>query len=72
MIEIQVSKEMWAEWVRNPVTNAFFKDVRDLREQIKEEIARGYHKDNFERAIGKAQAFQDILNTTFVEDSPND
>lgn len=65
MQEIQVNKEMWTEWVRNPVTNLVFKTIRERREQIKENLAVGYYGDNYQEAVGVCRGLKDILDVSY-------
>ena len=69
MLEINVTREMWAEWSQNPVTKLFFKSVKNQRESLKELIAYGKFDDKeLTSAISRCQTLQDILNTEFEEE----
>jgi len=62
MIERVVTSEMWLDWKKHPVTNAFMREITLRRENLKEDMARGGFGDKFERAIGAALALSDVLN----------
>lgn len=65
MIEMQVTREMWEEWKRNPVTNAFMREVTFRRENIKEQMAQNRFETNWQQAVGAAIALADVLNIEF-------
>lgn len=65
MIEMQVTKEMWEEWKRNPVTNAFMREVAFRRENVKEQMAQNRFETNWQQAVGAAMALADVLNIEF-------
>jgi len=67
MIEINVSKEMWAEWKENPVTKMFFRDIALKREQIKEEMAQGRYSEDYKAAVASCTILASLLNVEFVE-----
>ena len=68
MIEINVSKEMYAEWRENPVTKAFFRGCFERREGIKEMIAQGRYPSEVQNAIARCQELESVLNTEFKGD----
>lgn len=70
MIEINVSKEMWAEWKESPVSKAFFRSIFERREQLKEFIAVGGAKEDVGSYIAKCQELKAVLDTEF-EDNPS-
>lgn len=73
MIESKVSKEMWQEWTKNPVTNAFMNEIRLRRENVKEYIANnGAKGEELQQCIGATRALADILNIEYQGDSEND
>lgn len=61
-----VSKEMWIDWKRNPVTMDFLGALNDKREQIKEGIAEG-QSGNVDLDIGRSQGLKDALKYALVE-----
>lgn len=65
MLEMQVTREMWEEWKRNPVTNAFMREIVFRRENIKEQMAQNRYSDNWAQAVGAAMALSDVLNIEF-------
>ncbi len=67
MIEINVSKEMWAEWKESPVTKSFFRGIVERREALKEFLATGRVKGNEIDTIARCQELQAVLDTEFVE-----
>ena len=67
MIEINVSREMWAEWKENPVTKMFFRDINLKREQIKEEMAQGRYGKDHEIAVAFCTVLANLLNVEFEE-----
>lgn len=69
MIEINVSKEMWAEWKESPVTKMFYRSIYERREEIKEALAQGKFEDREDTAVASCMSLQDILNTTFEDKS---
>ena len=67
MIEINVNKEMWAEWRENHVTKLFFRTVFAKREQIKEELASGRYPGKETEAVMACMVLNDVLTTEFEE-----
>lgn len=73
MLEMQVTKEMWAEWKSNPVTNAFMREIHNRRENVKEYVVSNSAKgDELIQLIGAARALSDILNIEFQGEEEND
>ena len=61
MDEIAVSKEMWGDWKRHPVTQEFFRRLHIKREGIKEDIADGKGREAIDQYIGQCQAYIDAI-----------
>ena len=73
MVEMQVTREMWEEWKRNPVTNAFMREVNFRRENVKEQMAQNRYENNWQQAVGATIALADVLNIEFQgEDDDKD
>lgn len=68
MVEIQITKEMWEEWKRNPVTNLYFQQLADLRARLAEYIVSGVREQTeYAKVVGSFQALSDALNVTYTE-----
>ena len=67
-----VTKEDFGIWKLNPVTQAFFKELRNLREEGLEELALGVHSTDIGKThlvIGKVNALTNVLNLRFEEET---
>lgn len=66
----EVSKEQWEEWVRDPVTRAFFEAIKEERNAVREAIPRS-DPNNQSEMIGRIMrlsALEDILDIDFSEE----
>lgn len=69
---MKVYKEDFGVWKLNPVTQAFFQAIREMREEGLEELSHGVHSMDIGKThlvIGKINALTHILNTRFGENS---
>lgn len=71
-----ITKEDFGMWKLNPVTQEFFKNILELRENGLEELALGLHSTDIGKThlvIGKVNALTNVLNISFEEEEkPND
>ena len=68
MIEIQVTKEMWEEWVRNPVTNQFFKEVSAHKQETQRQILEyNLEHEGYKKMQGMYKAYNNVLDTRFED-----
>lgn len=69
MIEIQVTREMWDEWLRNPVTKMFFQGVVEHRNETQRQILEySLDQDKYKKMQGMYQAYTNVLDTHFEGD----
>lgn len=72
MIEIQVTREMWEEWTKNPVTKAVMLSVRENVNEVSAHILNNQlPQEKYAKYQGMYIAYANVLNTTF-EDTAND
>ena len=75
-------KEEWDEWLLHPVTVEFRKAMRNIREDIKENMVSGAYSTEtvdgtaqlYSQAVGAAQQIEDLLNASYegmTEDAAN-
>lgn len=67
MLETNVTREMYQEWLENHVTKSFFRAIHEQREVFKEELAIGRHEGKEQQVIFACIALNNILNTDFQE-----
>lgn len=66
----EVTAQMWEEWVRDPVTRAFFEAIKEERNAVREAIPRS-DPNNQSEMIGRIMrlsALEDILDIDFSEE----
>lgn len=58
-----VTKEMWVDWVKHPVTQEFLKALNDKREMLKEGLSENQTGTEREDCItmGKCQSLKDAI-----------
>lgn len=58
-----ITKEMWVDWKRNPVTQQYLSDLMNTREGLKEGLAEGNSGDERQdcMTIGQCQGIKDSI-----------
>lgn len=70
MIEIQVTREMWDEWLRSPVTKMFFQGVADHQREAQRQILEyNLNQENYKKLQGMYTAYKNVLETHFEEEN---
>jgi hypothetical protein len=70
-----LSKDIFDAWLENPVTEAFFEEVKDKANQIKEKLCDGsllLHPPGVElkeyaQAVGELMVLEAVLKARYVE-----
>lgn len=69
-----ITAEQFAEWKTHPVTKEIFDNIREIREEIKEQLASGVTIGGDAestygytmRAVAKIESFDQLLNISFT------